>query len=134
MVSKLLTSLMPVLNTKKPTVEDKNRKDYATEKWEREVRESQTKKVTLSKADRLLVEAQLQKETEVRNTIADLQARLKRSLHLISSLTRADVDDFKLHLATVVNLLLGSVFGAGAFLADSSSFKVFIVRRVCGLY
>jgi hypothetical protein len=72
-----------VLAPKKDAVENKNRKDYATEKWEQEVRASLAKKKTastanLSKADKAAVSAQLAREAAVRNQIVVVQAKLKR--------------------------------------------------------
>ncbi|KAL7422316.1 translational activator of GCN4 [Cryptotrichosporon argae] len=121
-----------VLNVKKDQPENKNRKDYAVEKWEQEVRESLAKKKTaavsanLSKQDRALVAAQLAKEADVRRHIARLQARLDRGLRLVASLADSSVAAVERHLTDMAQLLLVSAFGFGSFLVDQRAFDVFI--------
>lgn len=126
-----------VLSKKSDQVENKNRKDYAVEKWEQEVREQLAKKkattpgANLSKQDKALVAAQLRKEADVREEIALEQARLKRGLELVSSLAASGVSAVESQLGTLAHLLLSSVFGAGAFLVDDRAFEVFI--QISGL-
>lgn len=121
-----------VLNTKKAEVENKNRKNYADEKWEAEVRaELAKKKATtvaknLSKQDKALVAAQVAKEADIRQRIVLIQARLRRGLELVAALTDSRVTAVENQLGTLSNLLIKSVFGPGAFLVDSRSFEVFI--------
>jgi len=123
-----------VLSTKKEAVENKNRKDYATEKWEQEVRDSLVKKKAAtvggkrSKQDEALVAAQLAKESEVRARILIQQAKLKRGVELVSSIVASNAEKMQRHVDELVKLLLSSAFGAGSFLSDERPFEVFLVR------
>jgi len=121
------------LSTKKETVENKNRKDYATEKWEQEVRQSLTKKkaasvgASLSKQDKALVAAQLAKEAETRMRISKLQARLRRGVELVSSLVVSNAEKMERHVGELAKMMLVTAFGAGSFLLDGRPFDVFMV-------
>lgn len=118
--------------TPKKEGENKNRKNYADEKWEQEVRDELAKKKAttiaknLSKQDKALVAAQQAKEADIRAQIANVQARLRRGLELVAALADSHVSAVENQLDTLANLLLQSVFGPGAFLVDSRSFDVFI--------
>lgn len=115
-------------------MENKNRKDYATEKWEQEVRDSLVKKKAAtvggkrSKQDEALVAAQLAKESEVRARILIQQAKLKRGVELVSSIVASNAEKMQRHVDELVKLLLSSAFGAGSFLSDERPFEVFLVR------
>ena len=113
-------------------MEDKNSKDYATKKWEQEVRESLSKKktaangVTLTKEQKALVAAQQAKETEIRARIRQLQARLARGVQLVQSLIVSSADKVTRHVGMLAGAMIESVFGPGDFLADEQAFPVFI--------
>ena len=119
--------------TKKATVEDKNRKDYVTDKWEQEVRESLTKKKTasvgeiLSKSDKALVAAQVAKETDIRTHISVLQAKVKRGVELVMSLVASNTDMMQRYVGELAESLLVTAFGTGSFLLDQRPFEVFLV-------
>ncbi|WWD15877.1 hypothetical protein CI109_100301 [Kwoniella shandongensis] len=121
-----------VLTTKKEAVENKNRKDYATEKWEQEIRESLAKKkaanpnAKLSKQDQALVNAQLAKEAEVRAQIVKVQGQLRRGIELVAALTAASSAEVEKHVGTMAKALLDSVFGPGSFLVSTRAFDVFV--------
>ncbi|WWC61174.1 uncharacterized protein I303_103754 [Kwoniella dejecticola CBS 10117] len=122
-----------VLNSKKDSGPDnKNSKNYATEKWEQEVRESLAKKkatqigAKLSKADQALVNAQLAKEAEIRNQIAKVQGQLRRGVELVAALTNSLSEETRKYVDELAKLLLGSVFASGNFLVDGRAFDVFI--------
>ena len=129
----LITNGLSVLSNKKETVENKNRKDYATEKWEQEVRDSLTKRkatnseANLSKQDKALVAAQLVTETEIRSRIATVQARLKRGVELVASLVASNAERMQRHTGLLARSLLDSAFGPGSFLLDGRAFEVFLV-------
>jgi len=123
---------MQVLAPKKDAVENKNRKDYATEKWEQEVRDSLSKKKTttnvkLSKADQAAVAAQMAKEAGIRQQIIEVQARLRRGVELVRSLVASNAEAMERHVGELAKMLLHSVFGVGSFLADNKAFEVFLV-------
>ncbi|KAK8869849.1 hypothetical protein IAR55_000417 [Kwoniella newhampshirensis] len=121
-----------VLTTRKEAVENKNRKDYATEKWEQEIRESLAKKkaanpnAKLSKQDQALVNAQLAKEAEVRAQIVKVQGHLRRGIEMVAALTAASSADVQRHVGTLAKALLDSVFGPGSFLVSDRAFEVFV--------
>jgi type I site-specific restriction endonuclease len=132
------TTDCPVLAPKKDKVEDKNRRDYATEKWEAEVRASQLAKraasggAKLSKADQAAVAAQLAKEAEIRAKIASVQAKLQRGMQVVRALVSSNASQVEKEVGTLAKALLASVFAEGAFLLDESAFEVFLVRpRLC---
>jgi hypothetical protein len=122
-----------VLSAKNETVENKKRKDYATEKWEQEVREALAKKKSfnsrgkLSKADQAAVLAQLAKEADVRRQIATLQAKLSRGIELVAALVTSNAEAVGRHVGDLAKALLESAFGPGSFLVDNRAFNVFIV-------
>lgn len=126
-------SLLSVLATKKDTVEDKNRRDYATEKWEAEVRDSLAKKraaagtAKLSKADQAAVNAQLAKEGEVRQRIAQVQAKMKRGLEVVAALVASNAERVEREVGILAKNLLATAFAEGAFLLDGRAFEVFLV-------
>lgn len=114
-------------------MENKNRKDYATEKWEEEIREAVAKKKStqpgakLSKADQALVTAQMGKEADTRKRISTVRASLHRGTELIRSLVASNSEAVSKHLRTMAESLLNSVFGPGSFLVDERVFTVFLV-------
>ena len=122
-----------VLAKNRQTSENKNRKDYATEKWEQDVRDSLSKKKAattgsnLSKQDRALVAVQLAEESEIRKRISLQQAKLKRGVELCVSLVASNTEKMQRHVGELAGLLLGSAFGEGSFLLDSRPFEVFMV-------
>lgn len=124
---------MVVLAPKKDNNENKNSKNYATEKWEQEIRDSIAAKKTasstvkLSKADQALVAAQKTKEAETRKTIVTTQARLVRGVELIKCLVASNSEAVKRHLRVMAECMLASVFSRGTFLVDKSVFAVFLV-------
>lgn len=118
------------------TPENKNRKDYATEKWEQEVRESLAKKraatagVKLSKQDQALVSAQLTKEATTRQQIRQVQGSLNRGIALVSALTKAGNVEVERFAGGMAAALLSSVFAAGSFLVEGRAFDVFTVSLI----
>ena len=125
-----------VLSTKKDGSENKNRKDYATDKWEQEIRETVAKKrasttgANLSKADKALVSAQLAKEAETRKAIVATQGRLQEGVELIASLVASNTEAMRRCVGEMAALLLGTVFGPGSFFMDYRAFEVLLVSLV----
>ncbi|WWC90100.1 uncharacterized protein L201_005033 [Kwoniella dendrophila CBS 6074] len=122
-----------VLNSKKDSGPvDKNRKNYATEKWEQEIRDSLAKKKStqvggkLSKQDQALVNAQVAKEAETRTQIVTVQGQLTRGVEFVSALTKSLSEETNKHIDEMAKLLLASVFSSGNFLVDNRAFEVFI--------
>ncbi|ORX39844.1 regulation of translational elongation-related protein [Kockovaella imperatae] len=118
-----------VLSSKKDVAENKNRKDYATDKWEQEVRDALARKKTLvganlSKADKAAVTAQMNKEAEVRTQILLAQGRLREGVQLVSSLAASNSEGMKRYVGEMLKLLIRSVYGPGNFLMDEQVFSV----------
>lgn len=70
-------------------ISNKNSKDYETLKWEQDVRKMQAKKniVKYTKEEQLLVNQQLEKESQIRSNIWSIVSRLIRSMELIQKLS-----------------------------------------------
>ena len=126
-----INSVITVLSNKKDVTENKNRKDYATDQWEREVRQSLAKKKTsttgtLSKVDKAAVDAQMKKEAHIRAKVLVVQAQLQRGIELIGALVASNTEAMRKHVRDMAQLLLSSAFGPGSFLVDSRAFEVFL--------
>ncbi|KAL1923463.1 uncharacterized protein VTP21DRAFT_8443 [Calcarisporiella thermophila] len=86
--------VVDVLKRGNKYVEDPNRRGYATEKWERELRENIAKKkqqsttVKLSKEEQAIVDAQLAKESSIRHQVQTVHDKFLRGLDLIRSMTK----------------------------------------------
>ena len=124
---------MAVLAQKKPTAAVAKGKNQEIEKWEAELRQSlSTKKaagqVVLSKADRVLVDAQLAKEGEIRARLQQLQVALQRGLATIRSVVAAKVDEFRPWVAPMASLLLNGSVKKGRFLVGFEAFDTYLVR------
>jgi len=113
------TAFIDVLAKKSQVVPNKNQKDYDTLKWEEELRaqlaqkKGQQKKLTAD--EQAKVNAQLKKESEVRQAISKLEARLMRGIGIINSLVNGPPTDATLWLGPAVSALLGAM-EAGACL------------------
>jgi hypothetical protein len=115
-----------VLSQKKDTNENKNRRDYATEKWEEEIREAVAKKraaagnVKLSKADQAAVNAQLAREAEVRTRIAGVQARMLRGLEVVAALTASNAVRVEREVGEMAQILLASALAVSFWTEEHS--------------
>lgn len=130
-----------VLSTKKQEEpEQKKGKGYKDAQWEAEVRKSLASKkkttgpATLSKQDAALVAAQLKLESTIRSRVNTLKARLERGLRLVHCLVASQVDEVKLHMSSIVELLLRGGFGKAIALVGSTSFEAFVVWRSTYLF
>lgn len=105
------TLFVDVLAAKKDTVIDKNRKDAGIEAWEAELRESIAKKKaaatkSLTKEQKIAVDAQLKIESEVRSKVNDQQARSRGALRTICSLLNARTEELDSYLLRLTKLVL----------------------------
>ncbi|KAH7011980.1 armadillo-type protein [Ilyonectria destructans] len=111
------TCFVDVLAKKAQQTVDKNKKDYDILKWEEELRSQLEKKKgqqrKLTADDTAKVHAQLKKESHIRKTVRELEARLLRGIGIIKSLATGPPTDAAQWLSTAVSLLL-SVMDAGA--------------------
>lgn len=107
------TAFVDVLAKKSQIVPNKNQKDYDTLKWEEELRaqlaqkKGQQKKLTAE--EQAKVNAQLKKESEVRQSISKLEARLMRGIGIVNSLVNGPPTDATLWLGPAVTALLGAM-------------------------
>ncbi|KAJ9156651.1 Translational activator GCN1 [Pleurostoma richardsiae] len=113
------TVFVDVLAKKTNTLPDKNSKDYDTLKWEAELRaqiaqkKGQQKKLTADETAK--VNAQLKKESEIRERVRHLEAKLLRGIGIIRSLAKGPPTDASLWMNTATRALLDAI-NAGACL------------------
>ncbi|KAJ3552008.1 hypothetical protein NM688_g4384 [Phlebia brevispora] len=113
------TAYVDVLANKKVDAPVKKGKGYKDAQWEAEVRKSLASKkkdagsATLSKQDLALVQAQLDKESEIRKHVENIKARLQRGLEFVHSLAIARVE-LHAHMASIIELLLNGAFSTAA--------------------
>ncbi|PHH78429.1 hypothetical protein CDD82_3049 [Ophiocordyceps australis] len=107
-------------------VPNKNNKDYDILKWEEELRaQIQQKKGQqrkLNADETAKVNAQLKKESEIRESVGQVEAKLKRGIGIIEALTTGIPTDAALWLGHAVRLLLGVIdSGASLVIGDAAS-------------
>nr|ODN81184.1 50S small subunit ribosomal protein L19 [Cryptococcus depauperatus CBS 7841] len=126
------TTFVDVLNQRKSSIiENRNRKDYATEKWEQEVREALAKKRAaiqghkLNKQEQALVSAQLLKEKEIKDRMWKLQARLIRGTEIVAALAKTETGEVGKYVGEMATCLLRSVFGPASFFVIPRAFQIF---------
>ncbi|KAH9944598.1 armadillo-type protein [Amylocystis lapponica] len=120
-----------VLANKKIVVPEKKGKGYKDAQWEAEVRMSIASKkgagpAALSKQDQALVQAQLEKESVIRQRVAAIKARLERALRLVHSIVAAQVTEFRSYMSSVASLLLDGAFGKAVPLIGEASFERYL--------
>lgn len=121
------TCFVDVLAKKKQdAVPNKNSKDYDILKWEEELRtqleqkKGQQRKLTAEETAK--VNAQLKKESQIRKSIRDVEARLTRGIGIIKSLATGPPTEARLWLGSAVSLLLGVIdAGASLIIGDVAS-------------
>jgi anti-sigma28 factor (negative regulator of flagellin synthesis) len=120
-----------VLSSRKSELQPKKGKDYEISKWEDDVRKSlankkHTSSAVLTKQEQALVQAQLEKESVIRQRVASIKASFGRGLRIIRSLVAAGNLDSKLFMSHMVPLLLEGAFHS--VLADCTSYDTYLVR------
>ncbi|CAB4435369.1 unnamed protein product [Rhizophagus irregularis] len=110
---------------KKNIVENRNRKDYQTEKWERELRESIAKKKgdssntpKLTKEEQSAVDAQLTKESEIRKNMEILCLKLTRGLDIVDALVEGNSEAVEKHIVEIMRILINVVQKGGPLIGD----------------
>jgi hypothetical protein len=124
-----------VLSSKKSDVGPKKGKDAEIARWEADIRNSLANKkaaatTKLSKQDQALVEAQLEKESAVRQRVAHVKINLLRGLKFVRSLVSSGVQDFQLYISTVASLLLDGALGKGSILVGLHAVQTYLVRSI----
>ncbi|CAI2178661.1 6583_t:CDS:10, partial [Funneliformis geosporum] len=111
---------------KKTLVENRNRKDYKTEKWERELRESIAKKkgdssrTKLTKEEQSAVDAQLAKESEIRKNVEQVRLTLLRGLDIVDALVEGNSEAIEKHIVEFMRLLNIVVQKSGPLVGDKA--------------
>ena len=122
-----------VLAAKTSQVQDKNRKGYAIEQWENEIRQSiAAKKQTtqkLSPKDKAEVDAQLEKEKVVRERVQDTYEKLSIGLISLKAIAIAKVDEIKSYIYDLVLLLLKGALLKGGMLVEGDAVETYLVSR-----
>ncbi|KAG6039359.1 hypothetical protein E4U41_002831 [Claviceps citrina] len=102
---------------------NKNTKDYDILKWEEELRsqlekkKGQQRKLTAEETSK--VNAQLKKESDIRNSIREIEAKLLRGIGIIKSLATGPPTDATLWLGAAVGFILAVIdAGAGLIVGD----------------
>ncbi|KAL8788194.1 MAG: hypothetical protein Q9213_001833, partial [Squamulea squamosa] len=118
------TTFVDVLSTKSQNrAIDKNTKDYDTLKWEAEVRSQLAAKKgqerKLSADEKAKVDAQLKKETAIRNSVSALEGRLRRGVGYIIALTKGPPTDPGMWFGPCSKALLDIIMaGSAMFIGD----------------
>ncbi|RKP06393.1 armadillo-type protein, partial [Thamnocephalis sphaerospora] len=113
-------------------VENKNRKDYETEKWEREVKEAiakkkgQSLKQKLSKEEQALVNAQLEKEATTRAFVQDAHDNLRNGLDLARHLISGSPIAMEEELTRLTPVLLHGAIVYGEALVGDLAVQTFL--------
>ncbi|ORX96881.1 ARM repeat-containing protein [Basidiobolus meristosporus CBS 931.73] len=117
--------------------ENKNRKNYATDKWEEDLRKEIAKKrgedkqVKLTKEEQATVDAQLAKESKIRKHIQGVYNKLVRGLDIIGAMVSGNKEALGEHLVDVVRLLLGGIVQKGGLLVGSKAVETYISVGDC---
>jgi hypothetical protein len=109
-------------------VENRNRKDYQTEKWERELRESIAKKKgdpslrtpKLTKEEQAAVDAQLAKESEIRKDVEKIRLKLTRGLDIVNALVESNSEVVEKHIVEFMRMLNIVVQKGGPLVGDKA--------------
>ncbi|EMD33195.1 hypothetical protein CERSUDRAFT_142825 [Gelatoporia subvermispora B] len=124
-------TFVDVLANKKTEEPIKKGKGYKDAQWEAEVRKSLANKKaaaapSLSKQELALVQAQLDKEAQIRKRVAKIKARLERGLNIIHSILASRVEDVRSVISPIASLLLQSAFGKAVGLVGDKSFVTYV--------
>lgn len=117
------TAYIDVLSKKAPVALEKNTKDYDTLKWEEELRaqlaqkQGTVKKLTAD--EQAKVNAQLAKESGIRQTVALVALKMKRGVGIVQGLASGPPTDAAQWMGPAVDLLIQAIrAGAGLVLGD----------------
>ncbi|KAI5477515.1 translational activator [Pseudohyphozyma bogoriensis] len=125
------STFVDVLSAAKPKAptSHKNSKEREIEIWEAELREALARKkpvaASLSKADRILFDKQLAKETEIRSQMKDALGRLKRGFAVLLALVNSGAEGVAEYLATMVKDVLDVIVLRPATLVASEAFATY---------
>ncbi|PVI01750.1 ARM repeat-containing protein [Periconia macrospinosa] len=117
------TAYVDVLSKKAPVTIDKNTKDYDTLKWEEELRAQLAQKTgqkkKLTPDEQAKVNAQLAKESSIRQAVSSIERKMKRGVGIIQSLATGPPTEAERWMGPAVDLLIQIIRdGAGLILGD----------------
>ncbi|KAF2724324.1 ARM repeat-containing protein [Polychaeton citri CBS 116435] len=121
------TAFVDVLSKQAPTQQiSKNSKDYDTLKWEEELRaqlaqkKGQVKKLTAD--EKAKVDAQLSKESAIRQQVGEIDARLRRGIGMVQALAVGPPTEAEAWFGPSVKLLFEVIqAGAGLILGNTAA-------------
>ncbi|CAG8500654.1 3053_t:CDS:10 [Acaulospora colombiana] len=108
----------------KSIVENRNRKDYQTEKWEQEIREQIAKKKghtsapKLSKDEQASVKLQLAKESQIRKHVEETRLKLIKGLDIIEAMVDGNAEATEPHIVELMRLLYTVVQKGGPLIGE----------------
>ncbi|CAG8669579.1 15139_t:CDS:10, partial [Gigaspora margarita] len=129
------TLFVDVLRNKKQVVENRNKKDYQTEKWEREVREKIAQKKgtstpKLTKEEQAAVSAQLAKESETRKAVENVHLKLMRGLDVVDAMVKGNSVAIEQYIVELMKLLHQVVQKCGP-LVDEKAVNTYLNLNLC---
>jgi len=128
----ILIVFLIVLSSQKLEEGPKKGKNADIARWEAELRKSLASKksatpAALPKQVQALIQAQLDKESIVRQRVATIRQNLRRGLSYVQSLAAANVPELRMHISFIVSLLLEGAMGQGSRLVGSQAFEAYLV-------
>lgn len=124
------SAFVDVLAKKENVVPNKNVKDYDTLKWEEELRaQLAAKKGTqkkLTAEETAKVNAQLKKESEIRQQVQHVAAQLLRGIGIIHSLATGPPTEASLWMGTAVQSLLNALDAGASLITGDAAPKAYI--------
>ncbi|KAG8863877.1 translational activator of GCN4, partial [Serendipita sp. 405] len=124
------TPFVDVLASSKGNSGKDKGKDADIKKWEAELRKSlaqkKTAEPTLSKQERALIDAQLQKEESIRTSLRDLKKRLLNGVSMISSLLQSGTADSREQSPFLASILMNGIVQRGSLLLGPRVISVFL--------
>src|SRR5688572_1966418 len=134
----LHVNIIVLKRNKKNIVENRNRKGYQTEKWERELRESIAKKKgdpslrtpKLTKEEQAAVDAQLAKESVIRKDVEKIHLKLTRGLDIVNALVESNSEAIEKHIVDFMRML-NIVVQKGGPLVDDKAVNTYLRINRC---
>lgn len=122
--------------SQKNVVEDRNRKGYAEEKWEREVREQIAKKKgtdaskqqKLTKDEQATVDAQMAKEAGIRKHVQEVYGKLIRGLQITRAMINGSKEALEERLVELVRILLAVAEKGAGVLVEENIVDTYLVN------
>ena len=124
------TPFIDVLSTKAPKVLEKNSRDYDTIKWEEEIRAQLAQKKTqerkLTADEKAKVNAQLAKESKIREGVLKLERNLNRGIGFILALATGPPTATEIWMRPCLEALLGIITAGAGLLVGNVANEAYI--------